>query len=234
MNPILNKKTFWGGVLFIAIGLLLLLQNFNVLPFVLPAYVFTWKMLLIVIGLFALPSRNWGGGLTLIAIGTYFLLPDLGIHNMTFTQLWPALLIVLGVMIIVNRPNSDKKKQKINLGKTTMDGYIENTVIFGADNKKVSSYNFKGGHLNVTCGGLELDLTNCTLSKERNIIDVNVVFGGISLTVPREWNVISEAVPIMGGIEDEVNELKDRYIDPAAELIIRGNVIMGGLEIKRA
>ncbi len=234
MNPIYNKKTFWGGLLFIAAGLLLLLQNFQLLPFEFPAYVFTWKMLLVALGVFLIPSRSWAGGLLLIATGAYFLLPDLGIYNVTIKQLWPAGLVILGIIILLNKPFTNTKK-KVNLKKeSTMDGYIETTVLFGGDSKKVSSYDFKGGNLSVTCGGLELDLTNCTLSKERNIIDVNVVFGGISLRVPREWNVISEAMPIMGGIEDEINELKDRYVDPAAELIIRGTVIMGGLEIKRA
>jgi predicted membrane protein len=114
-----------------------------------------------------------------------------------------------------------------------MDGYIENAVIFGGDSKKVSSYDFKGGHFTVIFGGMEMDLTNCTLSKEKNIIDVEIVFGGLTLTVPREWNIRSEVTPVMGGIEDESNSGKDHYIDPAAELIIRGNVVMGGMEIKR-
>lgn len=233
MNPIFAKKTFWGGILFIALGLLLLLQNFNLLPFVLPAYVFTWQMLLIVIGVFALPTRSWVGGIALILTGTYFLLPELGIYNFTFSQIWPILLVIVGLMIILNKPGQHKKKMEFKLEKN-MDGYIENTVIFGGDSKKVSSYDFKGGQISVVCGGLELDLTNCSLSKQKNILEVDVVMGGISLTVPREWNVISEAVSIMGGVEDEVNELKDRYIDPAAELIIKGSVVMGGLEIKRA
>ena len=233
MNPIFAKKTFWGGMLFIALGLLLLLQNFNLLPFVLPAYVFTWQMLLIVVGVFALPAKSWGWGLTLILAGTYFLLPELGIYNFTFAQIWPVLLVIVGIMIIVNKPGKHKKKMKFKLEKN-MDGYIENTVIFGGDSKKVSSYDFKGGHLSVICGGLELDLTNCTLSKEKNILEVEIVMGGISLTVPREWNIVSEAIPIMGGVEDEINELKDRYVDPAAELIIKGNVVMGGMEIKRS
>ncbi len=69
MNPIFNKKSFWGGFLFIAIGLLLLLQNFNLLPFILPAYVFTWKMLLVLIGVFLLPSRNWVGPCIFISTG---------------------------------------------------------------------------------------------------------------------------------------------------------------------
>ncbi len=233
MNPVFHKKTFWGGLLFIAVGLLLLLQNFHLLPFVLPAYLFTWKMFLIALGIFMLFSRSWGGGLSLIIVGIYFLLPDLGIHDVTIVQLWPVLLVVAGLLIILGKPYASKRKKREGEEKM-MDGYIENTVIFGADTKKVSSYDFKGGHISVTCGGLEMDLTNCTLSREKNIIDVNIVFGGVELTVPREWNVISEAVPIMGGIEDEVNDRKDRYIDPAAELIIRGNVVMGGLEIKRA
>ncbi|HSZ26182.1 MAG TPA: DUF5668 domain-containing protein [Cytophagaceae bacterium] len=237
MNPIFHKKSFWGGLLFIIAGLLLLLQNFGLLPFVLPAYFFTWKMLLVVIGLFLLSSRNWTAALILIATGLYFLLPDaFGIHNVTFTQLWPVALIFLGIQIMKKRKKhfdfNYKKKMNINLEKT-MDGFIENTVIFGGDSKKISSYDFKGGHITVICGGLEMDLTNCTLSKEHPVIDVEIVFGGLSLTVPREWNIRSEAIPIMGGIDDEGNAQHDRYVDPAAELIIRGNVVMGGLEIKR-
>jgi predicted membrane protein len=240
MNPIFSKKSFWGGLLFIAAGIVLLMQNFNLLPFVLPAYVFTWKMLLVAIGVFVLPSRNWFGGLVLICTGTYFLLPEaFGIHNVSLSQLWPLGLIAIGLLIINNKLNYNnnhhkfKKKITINMEKSK-DGYIENTVIFGSDSKKISSYDFKGGHISVICGGLEMDLTNCTLSKSENVIDIEIVMGGLSLTVPREWNIRSEAVPIMGGVEDDITEHKDKYVDPAAELIIRGNVVMGGLEIKRA
>ena len=235
MNPIFNKKSFWGGLLFIAIGILLLMQNFNLLPFVLPAYVFTWKMLLVVIGIFLLPSKNWFRGMVCIGVGTYFLLPEaFGIYNVTIAQLWPLALIIIGITIMTNKLKKDKKKITINMEKSK-DGFIENTVIFGGDSKKISSYDFKGGHISVICGGLEMDLTNCTLSKEKNIIDVNIVFGGLSLRVPREWNILSEAVPVMGGIEDDINNRsnRDQYVDPAAELVIRGNVVMGGLEIKR-
>ena len=234
MNPIINKKSFWGGLLIIIAGIFLFMQNFNLLPFVVPAYFFTWKMLLIGIGIFYLPTRNWFGALLLIGTGTYFILPDLGIYNITIAQLWPLGLVALGIIIMTRRPKKeDKKKTTFNLEKT-MDGYIESSVIFASDVKKISSYDFKGGHISVVCGGLEMDLTNCTLSKEKNIINLEIVFGGVSLTVPREWNIVSEATPIMGGIDDEITEQKDRYVDPAAELIIRGNVVMGGLEIKRA
>ncbi len=233
MDSIFNKKSFWGGLLFITAGVLLLLQNFNLLPFAIPAYLFSWKMLLVVLGLFMLLSRHWTRATVLLCIGFYFLLPDIfGIYNVTLVQLWPVVFIIIGIIIVKNIGKNDKKKVAINLEKS-MDGYIDNTVILGGDSKKISSYNFKGGQISVICGGLELDLTNCTLSKEQNVINVNVLFGGLVLTVPTEWNIRSEVIPIMGGVEDEINAQKDRYIDPAAELIIRGNVLMGGLEIKR-
>ena len=179
-------------------------------------------------------SKHWTRAIVLLSLGFYFLLPDIfGIHNVTISQIWPAALIIVGVLLVRGiSKKEDKKKTPINLEKS-MDGYIENTVLFGGDSKKVSSYNFKGGQISVICGGLEMDLTNCTLSKEANVITVNVMFGGLSLMVPREWNVRSEAIPVMAGIEDEINSYKDHYVDPAAELIIRGNVFMGGLEIKR-
>ena len=234
MDSLFNKKSFWGGLLFIAAGLLLLLQNFNLLPFAIPTYIFSWKMLLIVLAFFMALSHNWTSALILFCIGFYFLIPDFfGIHTITLAQLWPAVLIIIGILIVSNLRKKDKKKIPINLGKYN-EGFIDTTILFGGDSKKISSYDFKGGQISIICGGLELDLTNCTLSKEETLITVNVLFGGLEITVPREWNVRSEVIPIMGGIDDELHSKKDHYIDPAAELIIRGNVIMGGLEIKRS
>lgn len=110
---------------------------------------------------------------------------------------------------------------------------MDANVIFGGDSKQISSYDFQGGKITAIFGGLEIDLTNCCLSKEHKVIEVFVLFGGVSLKVPREWNVRSECTAIMGGIDDSINEMRDVYVDPAAELIIKGVVLMGGLEIKR-
>ena len=117
---------------------------------------------------------------------------------------------------------------------TSSENLIEATAIFGGENKKFSSYDFKGGKITAVFGGMELDLTNCYLSNEKAEIEVLAVCGGVSLKVPKEWNVRSEIVPIMGGLEDKIINFPGTYVDPAAELILKGTVVMGGVEIIRA
>ena len=228
MNKIFYKKSLWGGIFFIAMGVILLLKNLNIITLDIPPYVFTWKMLLVAIGVVYLFSKSWFFGLMLISVGTFFLLPEaFGIPNSDITLFWPAILILTGILFI-SKVFSPKKK-RISIHKPDND-YMESTVIFGGDTKKVSSYNFKGGKLTAICGGMEIDLTNCALSKEQNILDVYLFMGGVSIKVPKEWNIRIEVTNIMGGIEDNTS---DRYIDPAAELIIRGTIIMGGMEFQR-
>ena len=117
---------------------------------------------------------------------------------------------------------------------TINDETFHITAVMGGDTRQISSYDFKGGTITAVMGGIELDLTNCYLSKEGCVIDLNVVMGGISLKVSREWNIQSEIMPIMSGIEDEDRYSNSVHIDPAATVILRGTVVMGGIEIKRA
>ena len=244
-NPVL-KRAYWGAIL-IAAGSLLLGNNLGLLPFVIPAYVFSWKMLLVLIGFSFVLFGRFGGVIPLFA-GLYFILPEaFGIQIPGVHQLWPVLIILIGLMVIFKKKNHNsqwrKKKEFMkrymeadNTAETKAEpeeGVMDATAIFGSQTKKVSAYDFKRGKCTAIFGGLEIDLTNCYLSKEKVVIDVTAVFGGITLKVPKEWNVKSEIVPVMGGIEDEVYNLKNNYVDPAAELTLRGSVIMGGVEIIR-
>jgi predicted membrane protein len=237
----LAKRIFWGVVLVVA-GALLLAKNLDLLPFTVPAYIFSWKMLLIVLGASFVVSGRFGG-LVPMAIGGYFLLPEaFGIPVPQFQKLWPVIFIFIGLGVLFKRNSWRKKKEfyaklkyKIDSEqiKETKEDTMEATAVFGGESKKVSSYDFKGGKCTAIFGGLELDLTNCYLSSERGVIDVNVVFGGMTLRVPKEWNVRSEIVPVMGGVEDKIYYMKDTYVDPAAELVLRGSVVMGAVEILR-
>ncbi|MBY0425434.1 MAG: cell wall-active antibiotics response protein, partial [Cytophagales bacterium] len=135
----------------------------------------------------------------------------------------------------INSPES-KKKEKFYKQRSSFDitdDFMEAVAIFGGGNKKVSSYDFKGGNVTAVFGGMEIDLTNCTLSKEKVEIEVVAVFGGVSLTVPKEWNIQSDITPIMGGLSDNISDFKDAYVDPAATMVLKGTAVFGGIDIKR-
>jgi len=237
MASFIEGKRLWGGSLLLLTGLFYLFYNLNLLPFEVPTYVFTWQMAVILVGVYAL-YRSFFWGLTLIGIGVYFILPlTAATPAIDITKMWPLLLVLLGLTTLFGTRFKKKRYMKIHAfeQKTaeTTEGSFDITAILGGDSRQISSYDFKGGKITAIMGGVELDLTNCYLSKDGCVIDLDVVMGGISLKVSREWNIKSEIVPIMSGIEDHDLHSRDVRIDPAALLILRGNVIMGGIEIKR-
>ena len=55
------------------------------------------------------------------------------------------------------------------------------------------------------------------------------VMGGFEIIVPDTWSVRVEVTPFMGGIEDKTQA---RPGPSAPRLVVRGFVMMGGVEIK--
>lgn len=170
-----------------------------------------------------------------MGIGTYFILPLTGImQTVPIEKMWPLIIILLGIAILFGSGFKKKQKKTYMSTHTVNDETFDITTIMGGDNRQISSYDFKGGKITTVMGGVELDLTNCYLSKEGCVIILDVVMGGVSLKISREWNIQSEIMPIMSGIEDEDRYSNNVHIDPAATVILRGTVVMGGIEIKRA
>ncbi|MDB5256022.1 MAG: hypothetical protein JWM14_717 [Chitinophagaceae bacterium] len=234
----ISGKRLWAGTLLLLTGLFYLLYNLNALPFAVPAYVFTWQMAVILTGVYFL-YKSWFWGLLLMVTGWYFMLPLMGVlPAFDGYKLWPAALILVGVMVLFGSGFKKKRKRKQSTKHTmsdTNEGLFEITAIMGGDNRQISAYDFKGGKITAIMGGVELDLTNCYLTKdEPAIIDLEVVMGGVSLKVSREWNIKSEITPIMSGIEDDDLRKLDIQVDPAAVVIIRGTLVMSGVEIIRA
>ena len=77
-------------------------------------------------------------------------------------------------------------------------------------------------------GGCEIDLRNAEINGDA-AIDVFAMWGGIEIRVPENWTVIGRVTPLMGGFEDHT---RAPQAASAHRLIVRGMVIMGGVEIK--
>ena len=64
-------------------------------------FIFSWQIILIIIGLILLAGKRSTGGLVLIIIGGLFLLPDiLMIPGFTAALIFPVVLIAVGVTLI--------------------------------------------------------------------------------------------------------------------------------------
>ena len=234
----------WTGVLLLLIGIAALLKA-ALVP--LPYWLFTWPMLLILLGFFVGIRHGFRGisWLIMILIGGAFLAdhiyPDFEMRRYT----WPAVLIIMGLFFII-RPrrrwqcDPDEKKNPasgvpndpvINPEETySKQDFVNATSIFGGTKKNVISKNFKGGDLLSIFGGTELDLTRADLSGTATL-ELITIFGGTKLIIPSNWTVKSQAAVIFGSIEDK------RSVTPATDgtekvLLLKGTVMFGGVDIK--
>ena len=64
------------------------------------------------------------------------------------------------------------------------------------------------------------------------MIDILAIFGGSTLIVPKEWNVILDVFPLFGGFSNKIRRAPETKIDMQKTLIIKGLVIFGGGEVK--
>ncbi len=100
-----KMKKYAFGALVVLAGALLLAFNFDLLPHEWKHMIFSWEMLLVAIGLISLfGNENRLPGLILIAIGGFFLIPEIFIMHISFYRLfWPLILIIIGIIILSKR-----------------------------------------------------------------------------------------------------------------------------------
>jgi predicted membrane protein len=239
--------TIWTGIFLLIIGGVALLKA---MLFPLPAWIFTWQMLLIALGFFLGIRHGFRGAawFILMLIGGVFLVNEFFPELMLKQYLWPAALIVLGLFFIfkprrhprhlkeyVDNKVDDKIESSIsndNRGTepTSSEDYIDTTSIFGGVKKNIISKNFKGGDITNIMGGSEIDLTQADITGTVTI-DLTQVFGGTKLIVPPNWQVKAQMAAIFGGVEDK-RSAQNSVIDPNKILILDGTSIFGGIEIR--
>lgn len=235
-----KKSLMFWGIILITGGLVFLAKNLGFIDFDIPSHLISWKLIPVVIGINLFLHGRYLGGFIMSIVAMALYTPEiLGQDLWEFKKkLWPLIPIFLGMLFLAKMNKKKRmcgmKKHSITEDHIKESGELDTTLVFAGSSKKINSYDFKGGKITTVMGGLELDLTNCTLSNNKAIIEIVSVMGGVSITVPREWNVTLDVVPILGGVEDNIHKTPHAYVDPAAELIIKGTVVMGGVEINRA
>jgi len=218
------------GLVLIIIGAILILDNLRIIPYPIRYYLFSWEVIVMLIGVLLIYGKRVGTGLVLIVIGAFFLIPDmLDLSRHQWRMFWPGLLILLGLVIIFRKrlsslPTGEDSKKDMDL--------LDDFTFLGGGEKIITSRNFKGGRVTTVLGGSEYKLDQATLSGEKNVIDLFVLFGGATFFVPEDWNVRVEVTPILGGFSDKRKVDPNAIPDPRKELFIKGMVLFGGGEIK--
>ena len=220
------------GLIFLLLGLYFLLNNFDLIPFELPAYITSWQVFLILIGLLLLASRErQGGGIILIVVGIVFLLPeffDVSVGEVV-RQFWPLALVAIGVVLLVRRSQEKKTTNEFEVGGEAIE-FINETAILGGNDRLITSEHFRGGKITTIFGSNEVNFVNARLAEGQHELDVFTLFGSTELTVPRDWNVTVDVTPILGSFEDRRRQVLLPG-NPSRHLTIRGLVLFGSGEL---
>jgi len=232
------------GAVLIAVGLFLLFDKLFNFHFFFFEYIFSFPTILIIVGIvILLNSRKNIFGYILVIGGGYFFLKDV-LHlrvNHIFVDIWPLFIIAFGLYLLLKRRSSSSTNYSVNADagtagsndfETNKIDFIDVATILGSSDKTFSSQQFKGGKILTILGGSNIDLRNCKLGGERQIIDIVTLFGGTTIFLPSDWKVVISVVSIFGGFDDDRRIIVNDQIDNDKILVIKGTVLFGGGELK--
>jgi predicted membrane protein len=214
------------GLLIILIGIVFTLDNLDIADS--RRFLRYWPAGLIAIGAAKLWQVKHGygsalGGVLFVLAGGWMLLDSLDMITVSFLDFWPLILIVAGSVIVW---------QGIRGRQHRVEGPADDTInaiaVLAGVNRGSNSGSFRGGELTAFMGGCEIDLRQASINGEATI-DVFAMWGGIEIRVPENWVVIGRVTPVMGGFDDTTRPPQGAS---AHKLIIRGMVLMGGIEVK--
>jgi len=216
------------------IGALLLFDTFDITNLPIRHYIFSWKTLLIGIGVVILATKERAiAGYVLIGLGIIFWLPSLVNYSISLGQVfWPAILIGIGVLIITRRRHGHVAHKSFDKKNDSLSDYIDDVSVLGGGTKIIQSQNFKGGDITAIFGGSEFSFKEAALSPDGCTIDVFTMFGGSKLIIPDNWVVKSDMFSIFGGFNDKRMIKPDEPTEQKTVLYLKGAVIFGGMEIK--
>jgi len=245
-----------AGFILMGIGFLLLLKQFD--WFFFPSWIFSWPMILIIVGFVkrANSNKNNSSWLILILIGFLFLFEKIFPEANITSYGWPVIIIAIGLWMIfrhrtdshVVEPdttfakeayvdpdflNPDPTKTETQNAYTkpeTSEDYLSSFAIFSAAKKNILSKTFKGGEVVNVFGGTDLDFSHADING-KVVVDVMQLFGGTKLIVPPHWQVVADITQIFGGVNDK----RIPHADVSASgkiLVLKGASIFGGVDIK--
>jgi len=126
--------------------------------------------------------------------------------------------------------NEKTKKTKDRQRKeNTTRANFERNSIFRSISEIIHELQFEGGTMNALFGNITLDLRNAAVPEDICELNVNVIFGGITIFVPETWNVEVHLNGIFSNIQDS---RAHSDVEKTHTLIIRGLCIFGNGEIK--
>jgi predicted membrane protein len=223
-NPRIDRGPVIGGVVFIVVGTVLLLEKLGYLPRGFALHF--WPMIFIVVGIVKIAYA--GGrvmGAVLIGAGVVLQLQQMGILSVEIWQLWPVLFIIAGIALLWQTLT---KETSVGSANPEFDALY----VFGGTERQINAKNFKGGSLFAVFGGYKIDFRHADMEGDRAVLEASAVFGGGEIIVPEHWYVSMQGAGIFGGYTDKTRHFQPDASKPTKTLVVKGVAMFGGVEVK--
>lgn len=225
-NPLSGRLIL--GLSLVALGALWTLDNLGFLDA--DPILRWWPLVPLAVGVMKLTGvgmeKQVPFGAFLAIVGGLFLLGEMNVVRVNFGIIWPLLFIFLGTRLVTRAVRG----QEAPAGGADSGDYVRSFAVMAGIKRRSDSPTFRGGELTAVMGGVDLDLDQARPAGGRAVVDVFAFWGGIEIRVPEDWRVEVEATPIMGAVES--NARLAPGVEPVGVLVVRGFVMMGGVEIK--
>jgi predicted membrane protein len=229
-----NNKRILVGVIIMLFGGIILLRSFGIYEDFINEYIFRWEMILVAVGLINIVAHGGRGpGFIMLFVGIALIARHyVTMPNINFWQLFLAFMFIMAGFFLIFKRKGHYECKRPDGTLSDVDS-IDEVAVFGGGDRTIVTDSFKGGKILAIFGGSNFNLMRSNLAPGKNYLDLLIIFGGMKLVVPEDWNVKIEAVSIFGGFTDKHRvSTPVSGIDGQSELIIKGLVIFGGGEIK--
>lgn len=148
------------------------------------------------------------------------------------TNLKQAIKYTLIIIVVIGIIGSlGKYQEELNKKESLMvSSKLNYDNILSGISEKVDNKHIKSINISNVFGGVDLDFTNAKFENNAEI-EIFSLFGGVTITIPKDWKVVKRNSNVMGETEDFI--LDENQIDGSKTIIIDGLVLFSGLEIIR-
>lgn len=213
------------GIFLLIIGIAALFSALGV-EYDINIFSIMFSVLIILFAIYCIyQSRSfiWPG--VILLAGIWMLLKSLNLIPEEYHHLfWPGLLII-GALALIFRSIFPRRNIKLITGDS--ENMPEYFCAFGGSKVSNTAHNFTKAAMTVLFGGIEADFSQAQIALNEAVIDCFVMFGGIDIVVPKDWNVVINAIPVFGGFDSKASGE-----GAGKTLRIKGIVLFGGVEIK--
>jgi predicted membrane protein len=220
------------GICAIVLGVQWTLANLGWLDH---AFLRFWPVVVVGIGLMMVLNPTAAGrtpGWVVLAVGCWLTTTVIYRLRIDLWDLWPIALVAMGIaMIRRGREHVLSGRDAAATGEpggVSLNQTFSAVAVWSGIKRRVTSVAFRRADLVAVMGGIEVDLRQAGTAGGEAVIDVFAVWGGIEIVVPPDWDVVVEVVAIMGAAEDKTSGGQG----PRHRLVLRGFVLMGGVEVK--